>query len=111
MTDQGKKYLSDILQAIELIEKFTAEISDYTDYEKDFKTQSAVERQLGIIGEAISKFEKLYPKSTIDNARKIVGLRNRLIHTYDAIDPSIIWAIIKKHLSPLKTEVLKLIKE
>jgi len=51
MTDQDKKYLSDILQAIELIEKFTVEISDYKDYERDFKTQSAVERQLGIIGE------------------------------------------------------------
>ena len=111
MTDQDKKYLSDILQAIELIERFTAEISDYTDYEKDFKTQSAVERQLGIIGEAINKFEKLYPNSNIDNARKIVGLRNRLIHTYDSIDPSIIWAIIKNHLSPLKTEVSKLIME
>jgi len=111
MTDQDKKYLSDILQAIELIEKFTAEISDYTYYEKDFKTRSAVERQLGIIGEAINKFEKINPKSNIDNARKIVGLRNRLIHTYDSIDPSMIWAIIKNHLSPLNTEVSKLINE
>lgn len=111
MTDQDKKYLSDILQAIELIEKFTAEISDYADYEKDFKTRSAVERQLGIIGEAIIKFEKFNPIYNMGNARKIVGLRNRLIHTYDAIDPSMIWAVIKNHLSPLKIEVSKLIKE
>lgn len=40
------------------------------------------------------------------NARKIVGFRNRLIHAYDAIDPSIIWAIIKKHLEPLKIEII-----
>lgn len=110
MTDQGNKFLSDILQAIELIEKFTSEVSNYSDYERDLKTQSAVERQLGIIGEAINKFEKLFPESNIDNARKIVGLRNRLIHTYDSIDPTIIWAIIKNHLSPLKTEVIKLMK-
>jgi len=110
MTDQGNKFLSDILQAIELIGKFTSEVSNYSDYERDLKTQSAVERQLGIIGEAINKFEKIFPESNIDNARKIVGLRNRLIHTYDSIDPTIIWAIIKNHLSPLKAKVIKLMK-
>jgi uncharacterized protein with HEPN domain len=105
MTDQGKKYLSDIIQAIDLIESFTSNISDYDDYIADLKTQSAVERQLGIIGEAVNKFEKLFPESTLINARKIAGFRNRLIHAYDSIDSSIIWAIIKKHLDPLKKEI------
>ena len=105
MTDQGKKFLSDILQAIELIESFVFDIKDFDNYLSDLKTQSAVERQLGIIGEAVNKFEKLFPNSQISNARKIVGFRNRLIHTYDAVDPSMIWAIIKNHLGPLKDEV------
>lgn len=105
MTDQGRKYLSDILQAIELIEIFVSDISDFNNYVSDLKTQSAVERQLGIIGEAINKFEKLFPESALSNARKIAGFRNRLIHTYDSIDQSIIWAIIKKYLGPLKEEV------
>jgi len=38
MTDQGKKYLTDILQAIELIESFTCDISKYDDYIADLKT-------------------------------------------------------------------------
>jgi uncharacterized protein with HEPN domain len=105
MTDQGNKYLSDILQSIELIESFVSDIKDFDNYISDLKTQSAVERQLGIIGEAVNKFEKLFPESQIANARRIVGLRNRIIHTYDAVDPSIIWAIIKNHLGPLKQEI------
>jgi uncharacterized protein with HEPN domain len=105
MTDQGNKYLTDILQAIDLIESFTSDISNYDDYVSDLKTQSAVERQLGIIGEAVNKFEKIFPDSTVINARKIVGFRNRLIHAYDAVDPAIIWAILKKHLDPLKKEI------
>ena len=105
MTDQGKKFLSDILQAIELIESFVFDIKDFDNYLSDLKTQSAVERQLGIIGEALNKFEKLFPESQISNARKIVGFGNRLIHTYDSVDPSMIWAIIKNHLGPLKDEV------
>ncbi len=108
MTDQGRKYLSDIFVAIELIESFTKDISSFENYQEDLKTQSAVERQLGIIGEAISKFEKLFPEINLDNTRKIVGLRNRLIHSYDSIDSSIIWAIIKNHLIPLKLQVSKL---
>jgi uncharacterized protein with HEPN domain len=106
MTDQGKKYLSDILRAIELIETFTSDITDYDHYTKDLKTQSAVERQLGIIGEAVNKFEKLFPELPLENARKIAGFRNRLIHAYDSMDQSIIWAIIKNHLLPLKKEVI-----
>ena len=105
MTDQGKKFLSDILQAIELIESFVVDIKDFDNYLTDKKTQSAVERQLGIIGEALNKFEKLFPESQISNARKIVGFRNRLIHTYDSVDPSMVWAILKNHLGPLKDEV------
>ncbi|HZK94511.1 MAG TPA: HepT-like ribonuclease domain-containing protein [Prolixibacteraceae bacterium] len=110
MTEQGKKYLSDILRSIELIEQFTATVNNYNDYSSDLKTQSAVERQLGIIGEAVNKFDKLFPESTLENARRIVGFRNRLIHSYDAVDSSMIWAIIKRHLDPLKAEVTEMIK-
>jgi len=47
-----RKYLSDILIAIDLIEDFMSDVVDFNSYEKDTKTQSAVERQLMIIGEA-----------------------------------------------------------
>jgi len=105
MTEQGKKYLSDILRAIELIEQFTINIKEYNEYLSDLKTQSAVERQLGIIGEAINKYDRLFPGQALKNARKIVGFRNRLIHSYDTIDPAIIWTIIKNHLNPIKKEI------
>jgi len=109
MTDRDKKFLSDILRAIELIESFISDTRDYESYFSDLKTQSAVERQLGIIGEAVNKFEKEYPEYPITNAQKIKAFRNRLIHAYDAIDPSIIWAIINNYIEPLKTEVSLLI--
>jgi uncharacterized protein with HEPN domain len=106
MTDQGKKYLSDIVRAIDLIEDFTVAVMGFEDYESDMKTQSAVERQLGIIGEAVKQFDKLYPKETLNKARQIVGFRNRIIHAYDSLDNSMVWAILKLHLQPLKDEVI-----
>ena len=105
MTEKGLKYLSDITQAIDLIEDFTKSVKSYNDYVKDLKTQSAVERQLGIIGEAVNKFELLHPEIRLENSRKIIGFRNRLIHAYDAVDSSMVWAIIKKYLGLLEKEV------
>ena len=110
MTEQSKKYLSDIIRAIELIEQFSTSTISFQEYLLDLKTQSAIERQLSILGEAVNKFDKLQPELTLENARKIVGFRNRLIHSYDAVDPSMIWAIIRKHLPLLKEEVLQKIK-
>ena len=61
MTEKSKKFLSDILMAIDLIEDFTLGFDFYT-YDKDSKTQSAVERKLAIIGGF-----KSVQKSRIDN--------------------------------------------
>ena len=107
MMEQAKKYLSDILQAIELIDQFTESIDDFEAYTSDLKTRSAVERQLGILGEAVNKYDKHFPEAPIENAKKIVGFRNRLIHAYDSVDSTIVWTIIKRHLTPLKEEIIR----
>lgn len=49
MTIQQRKYIADITRAIDLIELFVNDITIFTDYVQDLKTQSAVERQLVII--------------------------------------------------------------
>jgi uncharacterized protein with HEPN domain len=71
----------------------------------DFKTQSAIERQLGIVGEAVNKFKKECPDEKLNNTLQIVGFRNRIVHAYDSIDNSIVWVIVQKYLHPLKEEV------
>jgi len=73
MMEKGKKYLSDILRAIELIEGFTESVADFEAYTSDLKTQSAVERQLGIIGEAVNNFDRLYAAETLQNAKQRWG--------------------------------------
>ena len=107
MTEKSKKYLSDVLMAITLIREFTIDISDFTIYDKDRKTQSAVERQLVIIGEALNKLRWIESGIVIENDKQIIGFRNRLVHAYDSIDNSIVWAIINRHLENLKTEIEK----
>lgn len=105
MTEKSKKYLSDVLMAITLIREFTIDIADFNIYDKDRKTQSAVERQLVIIGEALNKLRQIESGIVIENDKQIIGFRNRLVHAYDSIDNSIVWAIINRHLENLKIEI------
>ena len=108
MTDKSLKYLSDVLMAIKLIEDFTKEIEDYNSYDQDLKTQSAVERQLAIIGEALNQLRKIELAIEIENDKQIIAFRNRLVHAYDSIDNSIVWVILNRHLSLLKAEIIKI---
>jgi len=107
MTEKEKKFLSDISNSIELIESFTKDLKSFSEYQKDLKTKGAVERHLGIIGEAVNKFLKESETNDLKSASQIISLRNRLIHSYDNIDDSIIWSIVTRHLRPLKEEVIK----
>jgi uncharacterized protein with HEPN domain len=67
------------------------------------------ERALEITGEALSRILKISEDIQIQNSRRIVDLRNRVIHGYDKVDNGVIWAILKKHLPVLKEDVNKLI--
>ena len=107
MTEKEKKFLSDITNSIELIENFTIGVNSFGEYSKDFKTKAAVERHLGIIGEAVNKFLKEASTNELRNTSQIISLRNRLIHSYDNVDDSIIWSIVTRHLKPLKEEINK----
>jgi uncharacterized protein with HEPN domain len=105
MTDKEKKYLSDILNSINHIISFTDGINTFDLYQKNFLVKSAVERHLGIIGEAVNKFLKESSGNYLASSTEIISLRNRLIHSYDNVDDRIIWTIVRKHLVPLREEV------
>ena len=75
----------------------------------DHKTQSAVERQLVIVGEALNKLRKEEDGAMINDHNQIIAFRNRLVHAYDGIDNAIVWVILKRHLEPLKTEISRML--
>jgi len=102
--ERSAKYWSDILAAIAEIEGFVTGIDSLNAYARDLKTKRAVERALAIIGEAVAKLNKEQPDLQVEGARAIVGMRNRLIHSYDNVDDKIVWEVVRKHLPVLKVE-------
>ena len=110
MENLKKKYLLDIQEGIQHIEIFTATINSFFDYENNLLVKRAVEREIEIIGEAMNRILKLDEDIEIENAKRIVGVRNRVIHGYDKVDDAIIWGILVKHLPILKKQLEILIQ-
>lgn len=97
--------LWDMLQAIDRIQEFTADLS-YEAYLDSILVQSAVERQFGILGEAARRLSDEFRQSQPNiDWRRIIGLRNILAHQYDEIRQQTIWTIITSQLEPLPTQL------
>ena len=78
---ESRKYLYDIQHALELLQGFTADKS-FADYEQDAMLRAAVERELEIVGEAMSQLAKTDPAlaSRISEYQRIIGFRNVIVH-------------------------------
>src|SRR5919107_951473 len=112
MTNETRQRLLDILVSCQAINQYTAGL-DFAAYERDTLVRDAVERRLGIIGEALSRTAVLEPElvDRVPELRQIVGLRNRVIHGYDAGDDEIVWDVVQNKLPRLQACVTELLGE
>lgn len=104
-------YFEDILESIAKIRKYLGETSFYEFLENEMLIDAVV-RNLEIIGEAAAhvslEIRIKYPEI---EWKKIVGLRNILIHDYSGIDLDIVWDIVKNRLNLLEIKVKQALKE
>jgi uncharacterized protein with HEPN domain len=84
-------FLEDILTAIDDIVAFTATL-DIEDFKQDRKTIYAVTRALEIMGETTKNIpddiRQAYPQIPW---RQIVGMRDKLIHSYFSVNVVTLW--------------------
>jgi len=111
MDEEIKKSLFDIKTSIESIHEYVGEKKDFELFCSQKVVKRAVEREFEIIGEALNRVLKIDNAIPITNPRKIVNLRNHIIHAYDNVVDEILWGIIINHLPVLEEEVKKLIDE
>ena len=112
MDNDIKLWLYDILNAIDEINSYYVNKPKlFEDYVADTKTKRAIDRDLEIIGEAVNRIIKKERQFKIDNAKKIVATRNRIIHGYDMVSDDLIWSIVINHIPKLENEVRNLLNE
>lgn len=97
--------LDDILESVQKARRYVAGL-DREAFLSDEKTADAVVRNLEIIGEAAGRLpERFRSQHGEIEWRRIVGLRNRIVHEYFGIDLAIVWEILQHELPELENRV------
>jgi uncharacterized protein with HEPN domain len=79
---------------------------------KDIQCQDAIIRRLEIIGEAAERVS-MATTTKFQNLpwKKMVGMRNIMIHEYEDVDLDIVWDTVQSDLPPLANLIAPLIPE
>ncbi|MDN7025697.1 DUF86 domain-containing protein [Methanoculleus sp. FWC-SCC1] len=94
-----------MLEALERIEEYTEGFSQ-EEFVRDQKTIDAVIRNLEILGEACGQIpEEIRSRYPLVPWKRIVGLRNVVLHRYFGVDLETVWFIIKNQIPPLKADL------
>ena len=102
-------YVKHMLDAIEQIEDYLKDV-DYKTFSSNKMIFDAVLRELSIIGEASNRIDKDFQKKYPDIPwRKVVGLRNTIIHEYFNVNKNTVWQTCQNNLPELKAIVLQIL--
>ena len=108
---EAAAYLRDILQAIQAIRDYTSAL-DAQSFAKKRMAVDAVIRQLAIIGEAVAHLPvEMRGKEAEIPWKKIVGMRNKMVHAYSEVDHKVVWDVVGSDLDALEKCVKRLLKE
>lgn len=101
-------FIGDILDSIKRIESFSKGLTKEK-LEKDELYQSAIIRQIEIIGEAVKNIPDSFRNRYSEIPwQKIAGMRDVIIHGYFRVDLETVWRVIKKDLPDLKNKISKI---
>lgn len=108
MSERDRLFRQHMLAAIDDIALFAA--GGKAEFLADRKTQSAVVRQLEIIGEAVKNLSTDLTASEPGVPwRSIAGTRDRLIHAYFSVNLDAVWAMVEQDLPTLRHDVVRIL--
>lgn len=101
-------YVEHIVDAIERIERYTAELSEPAFYQSEI-AQDAVIRNIEIIGEACNNIAKRFPEFADAHPELPLAIayqmRNALAHGYFEVDLETVWRTLETDLPRLLLKV------
>ena len=101
-------FVEHIIESITNIEAFIKNVAKGYFF-KNKEKQSAVIRQIEVIGEAAKNLPKEFTGKHPEIPWKdVIGMRDKLIHHYFGINLEVVWETVKTEIPILKEQMLKL---
>ena len=98
-----------IIEAIDRIIEYTADIESADDFNNDYRNFDATMMNFVVIGGMVDKIsDELKSKHPEIEWIKIKGFRNIVVHDYFGIDAEEVWQIIKNKIPALKSDLERL---
>ena len=111
MSRSSKILLGEILQAAELLDRYTSGLT-LEEFTENTEKQDAVARRLEIVGEAVKGLSQdlrdRYPEVPW---RDIAGARDVLVHEYFRIDLDLAWHMVKTDVPALAGQIRRMLEE
>jgi uncharacterized protein with HEPN domain len=105
-------YILTILECIEKTWIYTKEFDNPTDFiwANEQKELNATISLFIAIGEESKKIEQVLKDAIQSNFswKDIAGLRDKISHDYRGVNPDILWSVIHKDLSKLKSSLIEM---
>ena len=102
MLPTSRAHLWDAHQACLAVLEFI-EGTDEDGFHTSLLLQSAVERQLEILGEALNRLRRTDSETSagIPDLDRIIGMRNIIAHEYGIVDHAIVWSVVNLRIPVL----------
>ena len=109
MPSRDLAYVLDVLNAARAVQSFMAGVDKAT-FEQDLMRQSAVVRQIEVMGEATKRISASFRNGQPDIPwRQIAGMRDILIHAYDHVDLDEVWTTVQDSVPRLIPQLEQLV--
>ena len=111
MTKDIGVYIEDIIESIQKIKEYTSHLTE-EEFDDSDSCRDAVLMRLVVIGESAHKIPTdVQEKFNAIPWRKIINLRNIIVHDYISINGKRIWSIIQSELPEFQKQMEELLKD
>ena len=111
MSNEFLDYVEDIIDAMEKAE-IMLEGVEFKEFTDDFRINFVVVRALEIVGEATKRLPMSLREQYPDIPwKRMAGMRDRIIHGYDAIDYEVVWDAVKQEIPETKPQLQQILAD
>jgi uncharacterized protein with HEPN domain len=111
--ERAKDYLLHMLDALDAILSYTSGVNQ-EGFFANRMLRDAVVRNIGIVGESAKQLLDVAPEFSSKHPEipfaEVYGMRNRVIHGYSSVNPSVVWDSVRDDVPELRRQIVEVLE-